>query len=72
MSALGAIPKQSSKDVRLIHVASRPPGSALSDYAINNASKKIYWPLQGGASFVEHFCYLCFVFVILSCLFIEH
>ena len=27
-----------------------------------------YWPLQGGASFVDHFCYLCFVFVVISCL----
>ena len=29
-----------------------------------------YLPFQGGASFVDHFCYLCFmfVFIILSCL----
>ena len=31
---------------------------------------KFYWPFQGGASFVDHFCYLCFVFVMFSCLFI--
>ena len=29
-----------------------------------------YCPFQEGASFVDHFCYLCFVFVMLSCLFI--
>ena len=28
-----------------------------------------YWPFQGGASFVDPFCYLCF-FIILSCLFL--
>ena len=31
---------------------------------------KKYWPFQCGASFVDPFCYLCFVFVMLSCLFI--
>ena len=36
VSALGAIPKKNSTDVRLIHDASRPSGSALNDYAINN------------------------------------
>ena len=30
--------------------------------------KIFYWPFQGGASFVDHFCHLCFVFVMLSCL----
>ena len=29
-----------------------------------------YWPFQGDASFVGHFCDLCFLFVRLSCLFI--
>ena len=33
-------------------------------------SRTYYWPLQGGASFVDPFCYLCFVSVIMSCLFI--
>ena len=28
------------------------------------------WPFQGGASFMDPFCYLCFEFVMLSCLFI--
>ena len=32
--------------------------------------KVFYWPFQGGASFVEHFSYLCFVFVLFSRLFI--
>ena len=25
---------------------------------------------QGGTSFVDHFCYLCLVYIMLSCLFI--
>ena len=29
-----------------------------------------YWLFQGGASFVDHFCYSVFVFVMLCCLFI--
>ena len=32
--------------------------------------KVVMGPFQGGASFVDPFCYLCFVFVMLSCLFI--
>ena len=31
-----------------------------------------YWPFQGGASYADSFCYLCFVFffILLSCLFL--
>ena len=31
-----------------------------------------YWPFQGGASFLDYFCWLCFMFVfaMLSCLFL--
>ena len=29
-----------------------------------------YWPFPGSTSFVDHLCYLCLVFVMLSCLFI--
>ena len=32
--------------------------------------KNVYWPFQGGASFVDPFCYLCFVSVTLSFLFL--
>ena len=32
--------------------------------------KYFYWPFQSGASFVDHFCCLCFVFAVFSCLFI--
>ena len=28
--------------------------------------KYIYWPFQGGASFVDHLCYFCLVFVMFS------
>ena len=33
-------------------------------------SKKFNWPFQGDTSFVDHLCYLCLVFVMLSRLFI--
>ena len=29
--------------------------------------KIFYWPFKGGASFVDHLCYFCLVFVMLSC-----
>ena len=32
------------------------------------SSKKFYWPFQGGNSFVDHLCYFCLVFVIISCM----
>ena len=32
--------------------------------------KYLYWPFQGGASFLDHLYYLCLVFVMLSRLFI--
>ena len=34
------------------------------------SSKNFYRPFQGGTSIVDHLCYLCLVFVILSRLFI--
>ena len=34
------------------------------------SSKIFYWQFQGGTSFVDHLCYLCLVFVMLSHLFI--
>ena len=33
ISALGAVPKQDSDEIRLIHDASRPPGKALNNFA---------------------------------------
>ena len=32
--------------------------------------KYFYWPFQGGTSFVDHLCFLCFVFLMLLRLFI--
>ena len=29
--------------------------------------KYFYWPFQGSASFVDHLCYFCLVFVVLLC-----
>ena len=31
--------------------------------------KYLYWPFQGGTTFVDHLCYPCLVFVMLSSLF---
>ena len=39
VSALGAIPKKRSNDVRLIHDCSRPSGNAVNDYAVNSHFK---------------------------------
>lgn len=44
VSALGAIPKKNSDKVRLILDCSRPAGSALNDFAVNNPFK--YQTLQ--------------------------
>ena len=40
------------------------------DWVYVNVVKYLYWPFQGSASFVDHLCYLCLVFVMHSCLFI--
>ena len=39
---------------------------------VNPLDTRAYWPFQGGASFLDPFCYLCFilVFVVPSCLFL--
>ena len=55
VSALGAIPKKNSPDVRLIHDASRPSGSALNDYAINNPFS--YQSIQDAVNLVTSGCY---------------
>ena len=55
MSALGAIPKKNSKDVRLIHDASRPSASALNDYGINNPFR--YQSIQDAVDLVIPGCY---------------
>ena len=34
------------------------------------SSKMFYQPFQGSSCFVDHFCYLCYMYVMLSCLFI--
>ena len=55
VSALGAIPKKNSRDVRLIHDASQPSGSALNDYAINNPFR--YQSIQDAVNLVTPGCY---------------
>ena len=39
---------------------------------VNPLHARVYWPFQGGASFADYFCYLCFVlvFVMPFCLFL--
>ena len=53
----------------LIHI--RIKGEVGTVKHVKPSSEKIL-PFQGGASFVDHFCYLCFVFVfaLLPCLFL--
>ena len=36
ISALGAVPKPNTEDIRLIHDASRPHGTALNDFAVSD------------------------------------
>ena len=55
VSALGVIPKKNSRDVRLIHDASQPSGSALNDYAINNPFR--YQSIQDAVDLVTPGCY---------------
>ena len=33
---------------------------------LNPSVKYFYWPFQGGTSFVDHLCYFCLMFVMLS------
>ena len=55
VSAIGAIPKKNSSDVRLIHDASRPAGNALNDYATTNHFK--YQSIQDAVDLVTPGCY---------------
>ena len=41
------------------------------DWVYVKVVKYFYWLFQGSASFVDHLCYSCLVFVTLSCLFIS-
>ena len=51
----------------LIHI--RTKGEVGTVKKFKPSSKNVFTD-QGGAFFVDHFCYLCFVFVMLSCLYI--
>lgn len=55
VSALGAIPKKNSPDVRLIHDASRPAGYALNDHAKTNHFK--YQSIQDAVDLVTPECF---------------
>ena len=46
----------------LIHIWTKGEVSAPLN-RFKPSSKIFYWPFQGGTSFVDHLCYLCFVFV---------
>lgn len=56
ISALGAIPKQDSHQVRLIHDCSRPQGGALNDFAVNDPFS--YQSVQDAVSFIKPSSYL--------------
>ena len=50
----------------LIHIRTKGEvGAPLN--RLKSSSKQCYCPFQGGASFVDHLCYFCLVFVILLC-----
>ena len=38
----------------------------------NSLNARVYWPFEGGTSFSDHICYLCFmlIFIMSSCLFL--
>ena len=55
VSALGAIPKKNTPDVRLIHDASRTSGFTLNDFAENNPLK--YQSIQDAVDLVTPGCY---------------
>ena len=50
-SAIGAIPKKNSHNVRLIHDCSKPVGYALNDYATNNLFR--YQNIQDAVKFIS-------------------
>ena len=38
-----------------------------SETCLSPPVKYFNWPFKGGASFVDHLCYFCIVFVMFSC-----
>lgn len=55
ISALGAIPKKSSSNIRLIHDASRPKGSSLNDFTSTDHFR--YQSLTDATEFITPNCY---------------
>ena len=53
----------------LIHIGTKGEDGTVNMF---KPSSDFYWTFEGGASFVDSFCYLCFmiVFVMLFCLFL--
>ena len=41
-------------------------GELNSFWLLSPQRRYVYWPFQGGTSFVDHLCYICHVFVMLS------
>ena len=56
VSALGAIPKKGSKNIRLIHDCSRPAGASLNDHAYQEPFK--YQSIQNAVNFIKPSYYL--------------
>ena len=44
-----------------IHVYSNEVRYLSLMLIVNSLHARVYWPFQGGASFVDPFCYLCFM-----------
>ena len=56
ISALGAIPKPNSSDIRLIHDCSQPVGGAVNDYATNDHFR--YQTIDDATQMITKDCYL--------------
>ena len=52
-----------------IHIWTKGEVGAVKP-GLNPLVNNFYWPFQGSASFVDHLCFLCFVFLMLSRMFI--
>ena len=51
-----------------MHIRNKGEVGAINH--VKPSSRFFYWPLLGGTSFVDPYCYLCFMYVMLSCLFL--
>ena len=51
----------------LIHILTKGEVTGHCETGFSPPAKYFYWPFHGGASFVDHLCYFCLLFGMLSC-----